>query len=149
VSNAGHVGPGNSPGLLTVVGNYTQTSAGVLDIDLGGLLRGTEYDALDAAGFVLGGTLTVSLVDLGSGVFNPDTFACGTGWTRGLGGAPPATGVPLIGTSLGATKTSCLRADCSATGLGQRRICGVEALLRWHNPEFGAVSPYDFVPLQS
>ena len=27
------------------------------------------------------------------------------------------------------------------------RICGCEALLRWHHPEFGPVSPAEFVPL--
>ncbi len=28
-----------------------------------------------------------------------------------------------------------------------QRICGVEALLRWHSPDFGLVSPASFVPL--
>jgi len=27
------------------------------------------------------------------------------------------------------------------------RVCGVEALLRWNNPDFGQVSPVDFIPL--
>jgi diguanylate cyclase len=28
-----------------------------------------------------------------------------------------------------------------------RSVCGVEALLRWHHPDFGAVSPAEFVPI--
>jgi EAL domain-containing protein (putative c-di-GMP-specific phosphodiesterase class I) len=31
--------------------------------------------------------------------------------------------------------------------LGSRGICGVEALIRWHSPELGVISPADFIPL--
>jgi diguanylate cyclase (GGDEF)-like protein len=31
--------------------------------------------------------------------------------------------------------------------LATRRVCGLEALIRWQDPEFGLVSPLDFVPL--
>ncbi len=31
--------------------------------------------------------------------------------------------------------------------LATRRICGLEALIRWQDPDFGLVSPHDFVPL--
>jgi hemerythrin-like metal-binding protein/diguanylate cyclase (GGDEF)-like protein len=31
--------------------------------------------------------------------------------------------------------------------LATKKICGFEALLRWHNPELGTVSPTDFIPI--
>jgi diguanylate cyclase (GGDEF)-like protein/PAS domain S-box-containing protein len=31
--------------------------------------------------------------------------------------------------------------------LATRRVCGLEALIRWQDPDFGLVSPLDFVPL--
>src|SRR5205814_165215 len=35
VSNSGTVAPGNSPGVLTITGNYTQTTGGTLVIEIG------------------------------------------------------------------------------------------------------------------
>ena len=73
LNQGGTLAPGSSPGLTTVEGNYTQ-SAGILDIELGGRARGTQYDALNVMGsLTLGGTLNVSLWN----GFNPalsDTF---------------------------------------------------------------------------
>src|SRR5262249_47229486 len=48
VSNAAIVSPGTATGagLLTVNGNYTQTSAGTLNVKLGGLSAGTQFDRL-------------------------------------------------------------------------------------------------------
>ncbi len=46
----GTVFPGQSPGLLMVGGDYTQTDTGTLVIELGGLLAGTEFDLLDVTG---------------------------------------------------------------------------------------------------
>jgi len=58
------VAPGASAGLLTVDGNYTQGADGLLEIELGGLLRGDQYDALVVTGqAALAGTLTVTLID--------------------------------------------------------------------------------------
>ena len=47
VTNAGQVFPGGTgaAGLLTINGNYTQTAAGSLDIDIGGTSAGSQYDA--------------------------------------------------------------------------------------------------------
>jgi T5SS/PEP-CTERM-associated repeat protein len=42
--------PGASPGLTTINGDYTQGEFGELFIELGGVLRGDEYDAVDVAG---------------------------------------------------------------------------------------------------
>lgn len=62
--NGGTVSPGSSPGIITVDGDYTQESGGVLEIELGGDVAGMGYDQLqvtDAA--TLAGTLDVSLYD--------------------------------------------------------------------------------------
>ncbi|VAW61063.1 hypothetical protein MNBD_GAMMA11-1603, partial [hydrothermal vent metagenome] len=76
-NNDGIVGPGNSPGTLTV-GGYTQDINGILNIELGGVLAGTEYDVLAVTGTAnLGGTLNVDFFDLGIGLFDAslgDTF---------------------------------------------------------------------------
>jgi PEP-CTERM motif len=64
VKNGGIVAPGNSPGILLVAGNYTQTSAGILDIEIGGLTAGSGYDQLRVFGDAfLAGTLDVELID--------------------------------------------------------------------------------------
>jgi hypothetical protein len=71
VVSAGLVAPGNSPGTLTINGDYTQS--GILAIEIGGLLAGSEYDVLNVSGTAsLGGSLNVSLFDLGSGLFTPN-----------------------------------------------------------------------------
>ena len=62
--NAGTVSPGNSAGIITVQGDYTQQSTGVLDIQLGGTTAGTQYDQLTVTGTAtMAGTLKVSLID--------------------------------------------------------------------------------------
>src|SRR5207253_8569127 len=40
VSNAGTISPGHSAGTLTINGSYSQTNAGALNIELGGLTAG-------------------------------------------------------------------------------------------------------------
>jgi hypothetical protein len=59
--NGGEVSPGgtNATGLLRVNGNYTQTGAGTLNIELGGRHAG-QYDQLSISGVAtLGGTLNI------------------------------------------------------------------------------------------
>jgi hypothetical protein len=66
LNNAGIVSPGNSPGTgtLLVSGNYTQTAGGVLEIEIGGLIAGDQYDVLRIFGNAsLDGTLDVALID--------------------------------------------------------------------------------------
>jgi len=64
VSNGGTVAPGNSPGILFVLGNYTQTPSGILDIEIAGLTAGSGYDELRVFGNAsLAGTLDVELID--------------------------------------------------------------------------------------
>jgi len=63
--NLGRNAPGNSPGTLTVDGNYTQTTSGTLEIELvsGGGVAGTDYDRLAVTGSaILEGTLDL-LID--------------------------------------------------------------------------------------
>jgi uncharacterized repeat protein (TIGR01451 family) len=60
----GTVSPGNSPGILHIAGNYAQGLTGALNIELGGVVSGTQYDLLDVTGAAsLSGTLNVSLIN--------------------------------------------------------------------------------------
>ncbi len=78
VANSGTVGPGNSPGHMSINGDYSQSIGGTLEAEIGGLVAGTEYDWLDISGQAsLSGVLKVALFDSGSGLFTPslgDTF---------------------------------------------------------------------------
>lgn len=68
----GDLKPGNSPGLLEIDGNFALGSLLVTEIELGGLERGSQYDAIDVTGtLTLGGTLNVVLFDPGGGLFAP------------------------------------------------------------------------------
>eukprot|EP00913_Durusdinium_trenchii_P028451 g26679.t1 len=61
---AGQILPGNSPGTLTIDGNYTQGADGTLVLEIGGNAPGAEYDQLVVTGNVqLAGTLEVVFVD--------------------------------------------------------------------------------------
>jgi hypothetical protein len=64
VTNSGEVRPGTSAGRLTVNGNYTQTPAGTLFIEVGGTNAGTHYDQLAVTGnAVLEGMLNLQLIN--------------------------------------------------------------------------------------
>ncbi len=59
--NSGTVSPGASPGIITVQGDYTQTSDGILEIELGGTTPGTGHDQLVVTGkATMHGTLIVT-----------------------------------------------------------------------------------------
>jgi len=61
VFNGGTVAPGLSPGILTITGNFSQTAAGALAVEINGLTAGTQYDQLVVNGTVaLAGALTVT-----------------------------------------------------------------------------------------
>jgi len=63
---------GNSPALVTVGGNITLGENNTTVMELGGLSRGNEYDAIDIGGSLnLNGILEVVLYDMGSGQFEP------------------------------------------------------------------------------
>jgi large repetitive protein len=69
VVNSASVSPGLPLGEMDILGNYQQTATGILNIDLGGYLAGTNYDLVTVAGggaggvATLGGTLHVTLAD--------------------------------------------------------------------------------------
>lgn len=71
---AATVSPGASPGILTIVGNYTQGANGTLNAEIGGTTPGTQYDQLIVTGnATLGGAFNASFL----GGFVPvagDTF---------------------------------------------------------------------------
>ncbi len=69
--DGGTVVIGSSPGNTNVNGNYVQ-NAGALEIELGGTTAASEFDTLSVTGTAtLAGDLDVSLIDLGSGTFEP------------------------------------------------------------------------------
>ena len=64
VENNGILSLGSSPGLVTIVGDFDQGASGVLQIEIGGLLPGTEHDQVNATGTAtLDGTLTLEGLD--------------------------------------------------------------------------------------
>jgi uncharacterized repeat protein (TIGR01451 family) len=64
VRNAGIVRPGSSPGILTIAGNYTQTAAGSLILEVGGTRPGKSHDQLKITGRArLAGRLKVVFVN--------------------------------------------------------------------------------------
>jgi hypothetical protein len=68
----GVLSPGSPVGELVIEGIFANRDGGTLAIDLGGTTPGTQHDVLTVDGDAfLGGTLAVSLVDAGSGLFRP------------------------------------------------------------------------------
>lgn len=66
---SGIYSPGNSPALVNV---ENLTLEGVLEMEIGGMIVGDEYDAIVANDTVtLGGTLFVTLIDAGGGIYQP------------------------------------------------------------------------------
>lgn len=64
LSNGAAISPGNSPGLLTIDGLVDLERDGLVRIELGGTVRGDEYDAIDVTGPVeIDGILDLSLID--------------------------------------------------------------------------------------
>ena len=57
------VAPGNSTGVLTVAEDFTQTSGGRLQMEIGGTVPGDDSHVLVADGFQAGGTLEVLLTE--------------------------------------------------------------------------------------
>jgi hypothetical protein len=63
-NDGGIVGPGHSPGKITLTGDYTQGATGTLNIEIGGTTAGTGYDQLVVSGIAtLGGTLSITAIN--------------------------------------------------------------------------------------
>ena len=61
LTNNGRLAPGSSPGLTTITGNLVLGANSILDIEVGGLARGTQYDAINVSGTAtLGGDVNVT-----------------------------------------------------------------------------------------
>ena len=61
VTSAGDVLPGTTPGILTITGPYTQSAAGTLEIEIGGIDPGSGHDRLDISdAATIDGTLVLS-----------------------------------------------------------------------------------------
>ncbi len=70
----GDLRPGNSPTQQLFAGDLILASTTTTTMELGGLLRGTEYDAINIGGlFSMAGILDVVLYDLGGGLFLPQS----------------------------------------------------------------------------
>lgn len=68
----GDLKPGNSPAAITMENDVALGPGAQLEIELGGVTPGSQYDQLVVTGeLALGGTLDVDLVNLGAGVFQP------------------------------------------------------------------------------
>jgi hypothetical protein len=64
VNQSATVAPGNSPGVLTIDGDYTQQLAGTLALEIAGLTAGEEYDRLVVNGdATIDGTVVIELID--------------------------------------------------------------------------------------
>ena len=64
IQYGGMLAPGDSPGLTSILGDYSQSSSGSIEFELAGLVRGTEYDAIDVDGFAaLNGIVDINLID--------------------------------------------------------------------------------------
>jgi hypothetical protein len=64
VTNNGMLSDGGAIGVLTINGNFTQSSTGTLSLSIGGTTAGTTYDQLRITGMAaLGGTLNVAVVN--------------------------------------------------------------------------------------
>ncbi|HEV2851265.1 MAG TPA: SdrD B-like domain-containing protein [Thermoanaerobaculia bacterium] len=63
-SNEGSINPGTSPGILTVSGSFPQAASGALNVEIGGLTAGSQFDRLDVSGAAtFGGSLNVQIIN--------------------------------------------------------------------------------------
>jgi hypothetical protein len=65
LENGGRLAPGNSPGILSIQGDFAQSSSGTLEIEVGGLTAGTLHDRVVVTGSAtIAGRLEVPVVNV-------------------------------------------------------------------------------------
>jgi hypothetical protein len=134
----GEVHPGSSAALVSFENDVHFGAGATLEIELGGKLQGSEYDALDVTGTLsLGGTLAVSLIDPtdGADVFQP---AAGDAFDILDWGSRTGTFAALELPSLGGS----LRWDVSV--LYTTGVLSVSPVLLGDYNEDGAVNAADY-----
>lgn len=63
-TNNGNTAPGASAGALNITGNFAPSASSVLDIEIGGITPGTEYDQLNVSQTItMDGTVNISLIN--------------------------------------------------------------------------------------
>lgn len=131
-AKGGLIGPGNSPGIMEVTGDYNHFAPAVLEIEIGGLIAGLDYDRLVVGGDanLFGGTLQVLLLDDFSPLLD-QTFDILTAETIigafDLFDVPTVDGDPLFDltvVNLIATGKQALRLTALATGLPDKEPPG-------------------------
>ncbi|MCX5676599.1 MAG: Ig-like domain-containing protein, partial [Planctomycetota bacterium] len=96
LTNGGIVRPGGSPGTLAITGNYTETAAGQLEIEIGGHTAGIDFDLLTVTGqATLAGTLRIITLGAFAPVFG-DQFRVIT-WGSYTGDFSQVEGTELPG----------------------------------------------------
>jgi hypothetical protein len=92
VINAGEIDPGNSPGTMTIYGDYTQQAGGVLNLEVGP----SGWDVLDVHGNLIlnGGILNVLAWGTwpSTGSYTFDVLH----WTGSLSGAFGSINLPTV-----------------------------------------------------
>ena len=72
VSNAGTLIVGQSPGVMVIEGDYEQTSGGALELEIGGLTPGEQFDQLVVTGSaIIDGALNLAIINSGGGFHLP------------------------------------------------------------------------------
>jgi len=93
--NNGVLSPGNSPGTLTINGDFTQTTSGTIILEIAGLTPGTLYDQLIINGTAtLNGTVNIVLLN---------GFVLPANGNFSLISATSIVGSPIINTPAGVT----------------------------------------------
>ena len=127
-NSGGIVAPGTSTGVLSLLQTYTQSVGGTLQIEIGGLTAGTEYDQLAVSGTAnLGGALSIEMVNGFTGnigdSFTIMTYAAKMGGFDAIdvpclpGGARIAVTVGPTGVvaEIAAPLASDINCDCAST----------------------------------